>query len=58
MSDSEHENLTFHNNIMIDTTTSSDVVTTRKEYRKGNNPTSVKVYTIVQESRNLFILDI
>jgi len=51
MSDSEHENLTFHNNIMIDTTTSSDVVTTRKEYRKGNNPTSVKVYTIVQESR-------
>ncbi|KAG4101794.1 hypothetical protein H8356DRAFT_932164 [Neocallimastix lanati (nom. inval.)] len=49
---------TSHNNIMIDTTTNSDVCNTRKEYRKGNNPTSVKVYTIVQESRYLIVSNV
>jgi len=39
----EEENIdSFHNNIVIDTTTNTDVATTRKEYRKGNNPTTVK----------------
>ncbi|ORX76266.1 hypothetical protein BCR32DRAFT_296350 [Anaeromyces robustus] len=46
------------NNITIDTTTSSEVSNNRKEYRKGNNPTAVKVYTIVQESRYLIVSNV
>ncbi|ORX44138.1 hypothetical protein BCR36DRAFT_406495 [Piromyces finnis] len=58
MNDEEKNKDTFHSNIVIDTTTISDVATTRKKYRTGNNPTSVKVYTIAQESRYLIVSNV